>query len=66
MKKLSGVRNQAHITLIIDNQKIAEETGELQWTDYGISGVAVFQISRFAIVALEEKKNVCLSLDFMP
>ena len=66
LKKLSGVRNQAHITLIIDNQKIAEETGELQWTDYGISGVAVFQISRFAIVALEEKKNVCLSLDFMP
>lgn len=66
LKKLSGVRNQANITLIVDDQKVTEETGELQWTDYGISGVAVFQLSRFAIVALEEKKNVCLSLDFMP
>ena len=66
LKKLSGVRNQAQITLLIDDKKIAEETGELQWTDYGISGVSVFQISRFAIVALEQKKNVSLSLDFMP
>ena len=45
---------------------MCRERGELQWTDYGISGVAVFQMSRFAILALEEGRTVQLSLDFMP
>lgn len=66
LKKISGVRNQAQITLFVEGQPVAKETGELQWTDYGISGVAVFQVSRFAIVALEQKKSVSLSLDFVP
>lgn len=66
LKKVSGVRNQAKITLEIDGNPVKQENGELQWTDYGISGVAVFQLSRFAITALEEKKNVSLYFDFMP
>ena len=66
LKKLSGVRNQAGIRLLVDHQEVCREQGELQWTDYGISGVAIFQISRFAILALEEKKDVRLLLDFMP
>lgn len=66
LKKLSGVRNQAAITLLVDGRDVCRERGELQWTDYGISGVAIFQISRFAILALEEGKAVQLSLDFMP
>lgn len=66
LKKVSGVRNQAKITLEIDEKPVKQENGELQWTDYGISGVAVFQLSRFAITALEEKKNVSLYFDFMP
>lgn len=66
LKKVSGVRNQAEITLEIDEKPIKKETGELQWTDYGISGVAVFQLSRFAITALEEGKKVSLYFDFMP
>ncbi len=66
LKKVSGVRNQAMITLQIDGKPVKSEKGELQWTDYGISGVAVFQLSRFAIVALEEGKSVSLSLDLAP
>ena len=66
LKKVSGVRNQAEITLEIDGKPVKKETGELQWTDYGISGVAIFQLSRFAITALEEKKKVALYFDFMP
>lgn len=66
LKKVSGVRNQAEITLEIDEKPVKKETGELQWTDYGISGVAVFQLSRFAITALEEGKKVSLYFDFMP
>ena len=66
LKKVSGIRNQAEITLEIDGEPVKKETGELQWTDYGISGVAIFQLSRFAITALEEKKKVALYFDFMP
>ena len=66
LKKLSGVRNQAKITLKVDGREAASETGELQWTNYGISGVAVFQLSRFAIIALEEGKKVEVSIDCLP
>lgn len=66
LKKVSGVRNQARITLMIDGQEVVTEEGELQWTDYGISGVAIFQISRFAITALEQGQKVSLDLDFTP
>ncbi len=65
LKKVKGVRNQAKITLNIDGEPRYREKGELQWTDYGISGVAVFQLSRYAVIALEEGKTVSLSLDFL-
>ena len=30
----------------------------MQWTAYGISGIAVFQVSRYAVRALEEGEQV--------
>ena len=47
-KALSGVRAQGTVRLLIDGTEIAAETGELQLTDYGISGIPVFQLSRMA------------------
>lgn len=46
--KLAGVRCHARVTLV-DGQGavIRTETGEVQWTKYGISGIAVFQLSRY-------------------
>ena len=66
LKKISGVRNRAGITLVINGQASCRETGELQWTDYGISGVAIFQLSRYAILAMEQGHKVTLSLDLLP
>lgn len=43
-----------------------QEEGELQLTDYGISGIPVFQCSRYAGIALFEKKRVEAILDFVP
>lgn len=43
-----------------------QEEGELQLTDYGISGIPVFQCSRYAGIALLEKKRVEAVLDFVP
>lgn len=47
-------------------EKMCTETGELQLTDYGISGIPVFQLSRFATKALHENRNVCVKIDFLP
>ena len=49
---------RAKITLLVENQEILTEQGELQLTDYGVSGIPVFQISRYAIRAVHEKQNV--------
>ena len=40
--------------------------GELQLTDYGVSGIPVFQVSRYGIRALKQGKNVTLILNFLP
>lgn len=47
-------------------RKAATESGELQLTEFGISGIPVFQISRFATKALHEKRAVCAKIDFLP
>lgn len=65
-KQVSGVRTNAKVTLFIDHQVCTEDTGELQLTDYGISGIPVFQISRYAAKALYEKREVEAVIDFFP
>jgi predicted Rossmann fold flavoprotein len=50
----------------VDNGKVSADEGELQLTEYGISGIPVFNVSRYAIRALEEGKRVTALLDFFP
>ena len=64
-KALSGVRAQGTVRLLIDGTEIAAETGELQLTDYGISVIPVFQLSRLASRALYDGKRCEASLDFI-
>lgn len=63
---VSGVRSQAHLTLTVDGKAAASDRGELQWTAYGISGIVVFQLSRFAVRALAEGKSVSVIVDLLP
>lgn len=65
-KAWAGVRTEARLSLFIDGIKRAEESGELQLTDYGISGIPVFQLSRYAARALEEQKKVSVRISFLP
>lgn len=65
-KILAGIRAESAITLYIENDKKYQENGELQLTEYGISGIPVFQLSRFATRALHENKRVYALIDFMP
>lgn len=47
-------------------ESVHVEEGELQLTEYGISGIPVFQCSRYAVSALTEKKRVEAVIDFLP
>lgn len=58
-KSLKGVRADAGITLKQNGQVVAVNEGEVQFTDFGISGPAIFEISRQA------EANGLLLLDLM-
>lgn len=62
----AGVRCDALLKLGADISPIQEERGEVQFTDYGISGIPVFQFSRTAAYLLKEKKEVPVYIDFFP
>lgn len=66
VKTLAGVRAEARGTLYINGEKYKKEQGEFLFTDYGISGIPIFQISRFAAEAILKKKKTELYLDFLP
>lgn len=66
LKTVSGVRVIAHAALYSQGKLFAEERGEVVFTDYGISGIPIMQISRFAAKKLDDRKDVLLQLDFMP
>ena len=65
-KQLSGVRTDGAVRLYVDGRLAAEDQGELQLTAYGISGIPVFQVSRFAGLALQARRRVEAELDLMP
>lgn len=45
---LKGVRANCHVEIQKNGQTFAQSTGEIQFTDYGISGPVVFEVSRDA------------------
>ena len=65
-KQMAGIRTEAEVRLQADGITLASDRGELQITDYGLSGIPIFQVSRYAARALDEKKKVRVYVDFMP
>lgn len=65
-RQVAGVRCDAEVTLFTNGRKTACERGELQLTDYGLSGIPVFQISSYAAKALREGNHVTARVSFLP
>lgn len=65
-KMLAGVRVQARVSLYIEDKLVMTEEGELQLTDYGLSGIPIFQLSRYAVRAKDKQKKVSVMIDFLP
>lgn len=64
-KRWAGNRVQGKVVLVADGEVLAEDRGEIQLVSQGISGIPVFQVSRYAAMALAEKRRVVLYLDSM-
>ena len=58
--KLKGIRVHSTVSLIDKGEVIRSESGELQLTDYGLSGIAIMQLSRLC------KKGGIIKVDLMP
>lgn len=64
--RLAGLRMEAVVRILADGKELASDRGEVQFTKNGISGIPVFQVSRFAVRALDEGKKVEGRLDLLP
>lgn len=65
-KNWSGIRTDVKVNLLIDHKYIKSETGEIQLTNYGLSGICIFNLSGKAAKALNQNKNVIISINFIP
>ncbi len=66
-KQLKGIRHKASLMLYLDGRKAAEERGELLFADYGLSGIAVMQLSsHIARYMRNGGKAAYVVCDFIP
>ncbi len=66
LKAVAGVRAEGAVKVYHGKECVACERGELQFTEYGISGIPVFQISRIVNYILREEAEVRVSIDLLP
>ncbi len=66
LKTIKGVRAKATVSLFIENQLVMDEEGEVQFTEFGVSGICVFNVSRMAVSAIEANKKCRLEVDLFP
>lgn len=65
-KDWAGIRSNVEISLFENNNLLKKEEGEIQLTDYGISGICTFNISGYAAKLLNQKKQVNVKINFVP
>ena len=56
-KKWSGIRANAKLSLYENNKHIKDEIGEVLLTDYGISGICTFNLSRYVSKGIKDNKE---------
>jgi predicted Rossmann fold flavoprotein len=64
--KMSGVKTLAEISLLINNTKDSTCSGDVLFTNYGVSGFGILDISQAASVALSEGLKVDISINLLP
>ena len=62
VKDWTGIRTNVNVSYYLDDNYIAEEAGEAQLTDYGISGICIMNLSRY----YDQNKDNKIIIDFLP
>ncbi|MDP2892824.1 MAG: NAD(P)/FAD-dependent oxidoreductase [Sulfurimonas sp.] len=66
VKKMSGAKVEGEVTLLINGKKELTSSGDILFSDYGVSGFAILDISQAASKALMEEANVSISINLLP
>lgn len=66
LKDWNGIRTDVELQLFEDGKFVAKEEGEVQLTDYGISGICTFNLSHFVTRSLELGKSNVIKINFVP
>ena len=64
-KDWNGIRSDVKVKLYEDGIKVQEDIGEIQLTDYGISGICIFNLSSRAIRGLNQGKEEVVHVNFL-
>lgn len=65
LKDWEGIRTDVLVKLYENGKKIGEEIGEIQLTNYGISGICVFNLSGRVSRGLNENKKENVRINFL-
>jgi len=65
LKEMAGVKVESRVTLK-QKKGIIQKQGDVLFTSYGISGLAILDISRFVMQELIHTPSVTLEIDLMP
>lgn len=65
-KKWSGIRVLSEVKLYENGKFIKKEFGELQLTDYGLSGICIFNLSGIVSSGLDKNFKEVVGINFMP
>lgn len=65
-RELSGIRSDVILSLYEDDEFISSSVGEIQLTDYGISGICTFNLSHFVTRGLDVGKKEVIKVNFLP
>ena len=65
LKEWHGIRSDVEVSLIENGQFVATEIGEIQLTNYGLSGICIFQLSGRVSRGLSMKKQEQIKINFL-
>lgn len=66
LKEWAGIRCDCELSLYENDKLIKKSIGEVQLTDYGISGICTFQLSSDCIRGLDSGKKEVIKMNFLP
>ena len=66
LKDWNGIRTDVEVSLYENGTFIKSQIGEIQLTNYGVSGICIFNLSNYVARGLDNGNDELISINFMP